>query len=419
MSNLPSPILDEFDFPSWDALDRAQIELLPEQIQQAAQFSSLILDFEQCWQAYLAALATFGFQQWIRERSPELNTQFDQASIWREGYANLMAEACNIQVGAFKVCLIPVGNQIDHQIKVSIAAFDLPEFVAHFYVLVQVLEEEEKVGIVGFLNYNQFRQHLGALNPLSDWTYAVPFDWFNPNASALLLNFRCLEPSAMRLPVLEAPRSTIALREKLATQNLRDQLPWTVLSIEEGLTLLSDPSLVKLLYSDDPPSINVGLWFRDQIDEIAQNLGWLLLPSPGLPSLRSLEDDFEGIRSFLESEGVDIPATARGAYQILQFGQERFRLYAVTWIPLETSSEWVLLIALSTEPGSLMPQSLKLSIQDETEILFERTLQENNESVVYAQVLGSRNERFRVTVTVNQTNILEIPPFGFQVDAPN
>ncbi len=418
MSNLPSSLLDDFDLPDWAALNPAQVELSPAQIQQAAQLSQTVRNSEQRWQAYLSMLGMLGFQHWLQERSPELVVQSDQASILRSSYANLMTEACNVQVGAFKVCLIPVGSAIKDRIDVSIAAFDLPDFAAHFYVLMQAIDEAETVAVTGFLTYNQFRQHRNELQANRDWTYSLPLDWFNTDANTLLLNLRCLEPSAIRLPALNITRSTTALREKLATLDIQTQPLWNVLTVEEGLTLLSDPRLVDSLYTER--SINVGLWLRNQIDAIAQELGWMLMPLSNLSAVRSLREDFESIRSTLEQQGVQIPSTARGAYRTLQSDQGSFRLYAVTWMVSEASDqpEWMLLITLGAEPNAQMPQNLRLTIRDDAAILFEQTLEESNSSVLYAQVLGNWTEKFRVTIVANQADVFDIPPFGFELDEP-
>ncbi|MBD1858024.1 MULTISPECIES: DUF1822 family protein [Leptolyngbya] len=415
MSNWHNSLLDEFDLPDWDALNPAQIEVSPDQVQKAAQLSNTVRTRELRWQTYLSALGTLGFEQWLSERSPDLTTRFDQASIWQTGYPNLMSEACNIQVGAFKVCIIPVGSLIEDQIKVSIAAIDHPDFVAHFYVLVQVLDEEDQVAISGFLTYNHIQENINRLEASSDWTYSLPLDWFNLDANSLLLNLRCLEPTAIRLPILEPAQSTVALREKLVTLNLPNQTPWDVLTAEEGLTLLGDPILVQSIYSQpQQPSINTRLWLSNQIDAISQGLGWMLLP--GTLALRSLREDFDSIRATLELQGVHIPTTARGAYRTLHTAQESFRLYAVTWIVSEQLSEWMLLIALGAEPEARMPANLRLSIRDETSLLFEQALDENAQSVLYAQVIGNWDEKFRVTITANQTDVFEIPPFGFEID---
>lgn len=400
----------------WDALSPAQLELLPEQIQQAAQVSRSIRVADQRWQVYLTALGVFGFEQWLHDRAPELSVQVDQSSIW-EPTANLVSAACNVRVGAFKICLISVGSVVDDRVSISVATFDLPDFAAHFYVLMQVIEEEEKVAISGFLTYEQYRQMSLTREP--DWTYSLPLEAFNSDANALLLNLRCLEPTAIRLPALDVTRSSATLRERLSglRSQLQTQPAWNLLSVDEGLTLLSDPVLVNSLYAETTqPLINAGLWLRNQMDTVAQELGWMLMPvfSP----VRSLREEFDSIRSSLELQGVQIPPSARGAYRSLSSDQGSVRLYAITWVLSEDANqpEWMLLVALGAEPGTEMPSSLTLEIRDETQTLFVQTLEDTHRGVLYAQVVGNWDERFWVTITANAIDVFEIPPFGFAID---
>ena len=134
MLSQPSP-QDFGDFLDWRSLNESRTELLPEHFQKAAQVSKLVHLSEQRWQVYLYSLAVLGFERWLTERAPDLRLQSDYASIWQPALANLMAVACNIQVGDFKICLISTSNFTD-QHSVPFAALDIPCFVAHFYVLI-------------------------------------------------------------------------------------------------------------------------------------------------------------------------------------------------------------------------------------------------------------------------------------------
>lgn len=409
----------------WGVLNPAQTDLLPDQIQRAAQLGQSIRLADRRWQGYRSALGVLGFQRWLGDRAADLTVQIDQASIWQPAYAAVLSEACHVRVGAFKICLVSVGSLVDDTIDVTIAALDLPDFAAHFYVLVQVIEEEEQVAIAGFLTYDQYRRHRSSLNANSDWTYSLAIDWFNQDANALLLNLRCLAPDSIRLPALEVARSSAALREKLVgmQSQLQTQHPSKFLTVDEGLTLLSEPTLITALYGDTPQrSINVGFWLRNQLDSVAQELGWMLMPS--LSALRSLRDEFDSIRSGLEQQGVAIPPSARGAYRTLRSPassqaapSESVRLYVLTWALPDASEqpEWVLLVALGAEPDAPMPTSLTLEVRDETQPLFEQSIQDVGQRVLYAQVIGNWDEQFRVTVIANETTVFELPPFEFEM----
>ncbi len=427
MIDQPVPMSDLPDLPDWQSLNETRTELLPEHFQVAARLSKSIPS-QQRWQVYLCALGVLGFEQWLKERATRMHFQQRSASIWQPAYANLLAAACNIQVGSFKLCLITSNNLTD-QHSIPFAVFDIPDFAAHFYVLMQVEEEKQQVAVSGFMSYQQYQhyQQTARLQVDSDWTYTLPSTWFNLDPDALLLNLRCLEADAIQLPApLPAVKNntTIALRQKLEKIKfqLQTQHPWELLTVKEGTTLLSNPGLVDWVYqaasgSFALPLINVGDWLRNRLDPVAQELGWMLMPSLALSKMRSLEEDFDKIRAGLEQQEIHIPPTARGAFRDLDYERGGFRLYAIMWVLSETTEpEWMLLIALGSQPQAQMPKTLKLEVRDETQLLFTQSLSDTSQGVLYAQVIGNCNERFWVSVTADDEAVFEIPPFGLELE---
>ena len=439
MINLnPPPPSDPLDLLDWQSLNPTRTELLPEHLQQAAHLSQSIRLPDQRWQVYLCALGLLGFQEWLSDRAPELTVQSDRSSIWQPAYANLLGAVCNIRVGSFKLCLVTPGSYIDRDVNLPNAVFDVPDFAAHFYVLLQVVEEEQQVAVSGFLSYEQYRQHQASLQADSDWMYTLPKRWFNPDPNALLLNLRCLDESAIHLPkTASVPRSAIAsLQQKLTTlqPQLQTQPLWNFLTPEEGATLLGNANLVNWVYeaSEIPvsppprlPTINVGRWFQDQLDAVAEELGWLLMPSPALPGMRSQRslrsrEEFDSVRSSLEQKGVHIPPEAKGAYRDLRWDGGSLRLYAVTWLMESEQLEWMLLVALSMQSQVQTSSSIELEVREETKQLFKQTLTENLDSaVLYAQVIGNWGDQFWVTVTADEEAVFELPPFSFEIEDEN
>ncbi len=417
---------DLTDLLDWKSLNATLTELLPEQLQRAARLSQSIRFPDQRWQVYLAALAALGFEQWLWDRAPDLRVQSVGASIWQPSYANLIAAVCNVHVGDFKLCIGTYSSLNDNQVSFPSAVFDIPDFAAHFYVLLEVEEEQQQVAVSGFLNYEQYcrYQQIAQIQTEADWTYTLPLTWFNPNPNALLLNLRCLESDAIVLPTTASAQqlSDEAVRQKLLS--LQSQLPtqplWELLTLEEGKTLLRNPDLVNWVYELTfprfQPLINVGLWLRNQIDPVAQELGWMLMPSL-TSELRSWEEEFDQIRAALEDKGVHIPPTARGAYRDLRLRQGSLRLYAVMWVLSSEldCQEWMLLIALSPSQ-SQMPMHLKLEVRDETKQLFEQSQDDSNQGILYAQVIGNWGERLWVKVIVDFDAVFELTPFSFELE---
>ena len=415
------------DLLDWECLNETQTELSTEHFHQAANLSQSIHFSQQRWQVYINALAVLGFEQWLKERAPDLQLSIEQSSIWQPEYANLLPAACNIFVDNFKICIITGSNLINEH-KIPFAVFDIPRFTAHFYILMQVIEEKEQVALSGFISYEQYYryQQTAQLQIQPDWTYTIPQSWFNSESNALLLNLRCLSADAIQLPVIQDnPQidNTTALQQKLLKleSRLQNQNLWQLLTVNESIDLLNNSELVNWVYETLKPSpiqplINVGNWLNNKIDEITSELGWVLMPSLRLSELRSLEN-FEQVRTGLEQQGVHIPANAKGAYRDLECNENTcLRLYAITWLLNENSdnSEWVLLIVLGSQPQKTMPETLKLEVRDETDLLVEQEVKDTTKGILYAQVVGNWGELFWVNITVDEDTLIEIPPFGFE-----
>ncbi len=447
MNQLPTDDLE--DLLEWQFLNETRIDILPGHLQRAINLSMSLKLPQQRWQAYISALATLGFEQWLKERAPDLQININSASIWQPTYANVLPAACNIQVSNFKVCLI-VASNLTEEHSVPFAVFDVPNLTAHFYVMMHVEEETQQVAVSGFMNYEQYRcyQQTTHLEIESDWTYTLPSTCFNPNPEALVLNLRCLEADSIQLPVAPTPKSdtVTALQQKLITiqSQLQTQSIWKLLTVAEGITLLNNPDLINWIYvntqnleqnvktenltpvSIQQPLINVGLWLRDRIDIVAREIGWMLMPAfsefrLGLRAspLRSL-DEFDDIRSGLEQQGIHIPSLARGAYRDLECESGSLRMYAIMWIlSNDENPEWMLLVTLGSQPQSQMPTKVNLNVRDETQVLFNETLQDTSQGILYAQVMGNLGERFWVTVTADDDAIFEIPPFGLELERIN
>ncbi|MEA5572563.1 DUF1822 family protein [Calothrix sp. UHCC 0171] len=419
----PTPDSHDFDLLDWYCFNDTRIELQPADLQQAANLSQSIHQPEQRWQVYLCALGVLGFAQWLQERDSNLIININQASIWQPPHANLVAAACKIQVGNFQVCLV-TANKFSNQHSFPFAVFDVPELAAHFYVLMQVDEEQNQVAISGFINYEQYLQYQHSAHPEieSDWTYTLPESIFNQDVDKLLLNLRCLDAEAILLPITATipTEKVIALQQKLESvkSQLQTKKLWELITPAEAQVLLNNPELINWVYKATTPSIiqpliNVGLWLQNQIDNVAQELGWMLMPSVALSQMRDFSEGFDAIRSTLETKGVYIPLTAGGAFRDLDSECGSLRLYAIMWILDETSDtqEWVLLIALGSQPHTAMPQNIKLEIHDDTQILVSEFFADSSKGIPYGRVIGDVNERFQVTVTIEDA-VFEIPPFG-------
>ena len=444
LSTTKLPMILEFQ-----QLPPEAISLSPSQINLALEASNQVVDESKQWQTYLNALSLFAFENWLESRGNSFNINREECTVFQSALANLIPTVANLKIGDFKVCLITTGNFIDEQIDISRRVVDLPEYVPHFYVLVEVIEEEEKAVIQGFISYQELleRQQSINLKPDYNWTYEIPLIWFCNEADRLLLYLRCLEPTAISLPIIPSNRvesldlikaELIKILPQLQTKELWEALTW-----EQATLVLTNRELIDWIYnlqnqnieetlqittlqqhlSDifkliTQPAINVGRWLWDELDVLAQE-SWNLLPNiTPQPVMRSPVEEFTVISSQLQQRGLEIPVQARGAYQNLSLAGIPLRLYAVTWHLLSEDEplSWTLLLILGTPALESLPHNLNLRVSDQTGILVEQKVNpEWGNSYLITRVVGNIDEKYLVTVSLGDGVEITLPTFAFDM----
>lgn len=440
----------------FESFSETGIELSPEQIDRAVELSDCIPNSERQWQTYLNALALFGFETWLQSRDSSLTINSANCSVRQPSYASFVDGVFNLEVGNFKVCLLTNGVALDEFVSVERAIIDLPAYTPHFYVLVNVVEEQGEVSIDSFIRYDEMIERKQATNLTADadWSYELPLAWFNPEPDDLLLYLRCLEPSVITLPTTVTTANNIQSQLEALLPQLQSSetaLP-EILTWEQAAPILSNPNLLAWLYElqTTAPStrdalaslrarasatisevtqrvINVKSWLSDELDELAQNLAWTLLPAPAFaPSgLRNLEvinrespaEEFEAIITQLRNSGEDIPVDARGACQDFNLATHALRLFAVTWTieEIEDVPEWNLLLILGAQPDNYLPQGLKLELREGDTVLDEKIVPEDTDDFyIYTRVIGELNEQFTVNIILTNGESFTFPNFAFQ-----
>ena len=127
------------------------------------------------------------------------------------------------------------------------------------------------------------------------------------------------------------------------------------------------------------------------------------------------------IISQLKGSGVEIPETARGAYQDFELEHHLIRCYAIAWTveTADNSPQWSLLLVVTPQPGALLPVGLRMVVEDDTQVLVERSL--NGASLhqsLFAGVSGAWEETFQVTIGLTNGASHLLPPFGFHPELP-
>lgn len=187
------------------------IEIETEDFELAKEISGNVAVEAHQWQSYLNALALLSFEKWLIERMPEKEVERDVTKIENVGYLN---------VKGFKFCLIATEHLLDEIVAVPQNVILNSELAAHFYVLLEVLEEEEEVIVRGFIRADELAHYLLAANvqPQFNGFYQIALSAFDPEPNHLLSYCRLLEPSAIPLPCAEAGVSVMPSLTKAAEQ---------------------------------------------------------------------------------------------------------------------------------------------------------------------------------------------------------
>ncbi len=132
------------------------------------------------WRNYLNHLTLLGFEEWLQEQLPDID---------------IKKTGVNLKVGKFKVQLITVDNLIDDFVTIAQDNINSPQLAAHFYVLVEVLEEIEQLRIHGIIRHDELCKMSGNTNDCK-----IPLSRFDNQVNNLLLYTRFLEADAIAIP---------------------------------------------------------------------------------------------------------------------------------------------------------------------------------------------------------------------------
>lgn len=466
LDNITQDVLD------FEVVTGQIIPLEPEHYSQAIEISKQVPTKTRQWQTYLNVLALSAIDEWLKERVGDIRIDKAQCLGLQPFYANVIEAVCNLKVGEFKLCLIATESLIDEVIRVPRVVLDLPEFAAHFYVVIQVLEEEEQASIQGFLSYPQLQKAKKSGNLKINqelWSYELPLNCLNFNLNHLLFCLRLVSASSFNLP------KTLVNKTKLCDMNkiLKDLLPQLqspdaeickILNWEQAVALYTSPELIKHFYdlqsraliiadcskelSKEPQAfwpqqaINVGLWFQNQIDELAESISLIMLPpfnpamrSPSVSEKNSPAKEFEEIfYQLIHEKKIEIVYQVRNAYTELNLAGIILRLCFVIWPlwplwpqigevnsreiepekPQEQLGEWNLLLILRPQTGARMPDGIKLQVSNQIDYYDEKEF--TGGDYLYFPVVASYNEKLLVTITLKNGETLPLPPFEFTLN---
>ncbi len=358
------------------ALQLEVAELEPEDFEQSAEISHKILDESLRWETYQNALGLIGFEKWLQQRKPELEINKSQCSILQSQSVTKINAVCNLKINDLIVCLINTNDFSDEFVEVTKAALDFPEFMAHFYVLIEVLEEQQQVIINGFVRYDELNKYRGSVNlqksKIGD--YQLPLSLFKSKPSQLLLYLNFLAPSAIPIPSLVPVIPVVPVKEII------DQTSQSI--------------------------VNLNRWLHGAFDT-----GWQATEAILEPSNRT-EFAFrfrEGHSEETDTTENSLAILKRG--KLLNLGIEKADASVVLIVgfkAVEESNKFQVLVEIcSTENQTYLPQDLQLMVLDETgEVVMQAQARNTNKNICL-DFKGNTKEQFSIKVILGDTSITE------------
>jgi hypothetical protein len=323
------------------------IWLEPDHFEQARALSHSASSEALQWQTYVNALAFLGFSQWLDEKMPEM----------AQSAAHFMEGGCLLRVGEFKLCLIAVEHVLDESIPIHPEAIFNPDLAAHFYVALEVCQEEEQVILRGMLRHDQLTAYLHQYRQIERLPmpcYPIPLSRFDPEPNHLLSYCRYLDETAIPLPA-PSPEPTAA--------------PSAIAELQESL---------------HQTKTNLSAWLQDRVEE-----GWLAIDTLIHPetflalNTRNSESDIR--RSKLLNLG-------------LKLGQQSAAL--LVSINPEPEEKLNVLVQLHPTDGQrFLPPQIKLTLQSSAGETLQEVQARGQDNYIQLQPFkGSLGRRFSLEV---------------------
>lgn len=212
MKNLPDNVSQE----KWSQNNNSSLEFesLPDdiivplslnEINQAIENTERIGDNSQEWELYLYNLALTGFKKWVREEIEDLTITNEECTVVKNTNTNVIDVIANLQVNYISFALLVTNSLFDENILVSKQVIERYEHSVRFYVLIEVLEEEELVIINNFIPFDDLvkkieqnksetiREELLLDKNRDEEYHQISIYWFTKTAYTLVLYLQSLK----------------------------------------------------------------------------------------------------------------------------------------------------------------------------------------------------------------------------------
>lgn len=336
---------------------------------------------ESSWQTYLNTLALLALERWLNER---LVLQVDENVYHKrviERDISRIAIAGDLKLGTYKFCAIAVEHLLDEIVPIPDQLIEQAELAPHFYVLMEVLEEEEEVVIRGFLSHsklidiqNQLAQNVQDNQlPIQSGFHLIHLSYFDLEPNHLLIYSHYLEASEFNVPQTNLTAQTDRLNQ--------------VETISRSVSNVVNSNTTKL-----------SQWLQGVIDEGWKTIDSLISPELALAfSTRTFEQDIK------RAKIIDL---------VIELGNRKFALllnispensYPENSYP-ETSQEQAKISVLTQlyplEGEKFLPSELKLTLLSKAGKNLQEVIARSQDNYIQLKPFkGETGKKFSIKVS--------------------
>ncbi|MFK8185391.1 MAG: DUF1822 family protein, partial [Phormidesmis sp.] len=172
------------------------LEISAEHYQQAKELTAEQIDTNHThteslrWQTYLAQLGLLAFREWLADN--EMPSIISMAN----GIENSLQY---LQIGEFRLGLLTAEHVLSEQVDIPAQCTYSADTAAHFYILLEVAEEQSEVWFRGLIRHDSLSAFIEP-EPTSSGIITIPLSAVEPEPSRLLHYCRYLAPSSIPLP---------------------------------------------------------------------------------------------------------------------------------------------------------------------------------------------------------------------------
>ncbi|NJL61539.1 MAG: DUF1822 family protein [Methylacidiphilales bacterium] len=238
-----------------------------------------------CWNAYLNHLSLHVFLSWLESEHNIKTTPFPNLatlpSIWET------VNGTSINLGSKKIVLIPTEATELDELRVPQEWIDIPNWVADYYLAVQVNIEENCLRIWGYTTHKQLKEK--GNYDTNDRSYSLNAGDLISNLSIIWLASQLGVEEQTRVEISPLPKLAIAQAESLLQRLgnpkvifIRTKVPFATWG-----AILEHGGWRQRLYEKRQgqqqevinQQWNVGEWLQNGVSEVAQKFGWVTIDS--------------------------------------------------------------------------------------------------------------------------------------------